>query len=255
MVVRAREVFQSEVAPVGVVSGSGIHLRPLLDHVVYEVAFSDAGLPAAGTAGHDGKFVFGWCGDVPVILQSGRIHLYEGFAPGVVASTVDALYGFGVRALVLTNAAGGLDEALAPGDLVAAEEVVSWRYTAHPFPERMRPAFVVPGCVATGTYIWMHGPCYETRAEIRALQQLGGMAVGMSVAPELERCLALGIRAGAVSCITNDCTTQEALSHAQVVDVAERASGELCGLLRGYIGAERTGRDVPVAGGPDCLDR
>lgn len=245
MVVPAREVFQSDVAPAGVVSGSGIHLRPLLDRVVREVTFPEAGLPAAGTAGHDGKFIFGWCGAAPVILQSGRIHLYEGHAPSVVAATVDALHAFGVRALVLTNAAGGLDEALAPGDLVAAEEVLAWRYRAHPFPERLRPAFVVPGCVATGVYIWMHGPCYETRAEIRALQHMGGMAVGMSLMPELQRCQALGIRAGAVSCITNDCTTQEALSHAQVVDVAERASGELCGLLRGYLGA---GPDAP-----ECL--
>ena len=237
MVISAREVFQSDVAPVGVVSGSGIHLRPLLDRVIHEVSFPAAGLPAAGTSGHDGTFIFGWCGDAPIILQSGRIHLYEGHPPAVVASTVDALHGFGVRSLVLTNAAGGLDEVLAPGDLVAAEAVLAWRFRAHPFPERLRPTFIVPGCVATGTYVWMHGPCYETRAEIRALQRMGGMAVGMSVLPELERCQALGMRAGAVSCITNDCTAQETLSHAQVVAVAEQASGELCGLLRGYLGA------------------
>ena len=237
MVINARALFQTDLPPVGVVSGSGIHLRPLLDRVVQEIAFTEAGLPAAGTAGHDGAFIFGWSGATPVILQSGRIHLYEGHPPEVVTATIDALHGFGVRSLILTNAAGGLDPALQPGDLVAAEEVLAWRYRPHSFPERLRPPFIVPGCVATGTYIWMHGPCYETPAEIHALQQMGGMAVGMSVLPELTRCLALGIRAGAVSCITNDCTSHEALSHAQVVAVAERASGELCGLLRGVLAA------------------
>lgn len=235
MVEDCSEVFRPGEQPAGIVSGSGINLRPLLDEVIREVSFTRAGIPAAGTAGHAGVFVFGRCGDVPVILQSGRLHLYEGHDYETAVSAVDALYRFGVRALILTNAAGGLDEALAPGDLVAAEEVLSWRFQAHAFPERMRPAFVVPGCTAAGAYIWMHGPCYETRAEIRALQHMGGATVGMSAAAELERCQALGIRAGIVSCVTNDCTSQQSLSHAEVVTVAERASGELCGLLRDYL--------------------
>lgn len=227
--------FPPGSAPVGVVSGSGIHLRPLLDEVLREIPFPDAGLPAAGTAGHEGRFVFGYCGGVPVVLQSGRLHLYEGYEMAVAVAPVDALHRFGVRSLVLTNAAGGLDPALAPGDLVAAEEIIPWRYTAHRFPDRMRPAFVVPGCTAAGTYAWMHGPCYETRAEIRALQAMGATTVGMSAAAELERCQALGMRAGIISCVTNDCTSQESLSHAQVVVVAERASGELCEMLRDYL--------------------
>ena len=95
---------------------------------------------------------------------------------------VDALYRFGVRSLVLTNAVGGLDPALAPGDLVAAEEIIPWRYTAHRFPDRMRPAFVVPGCTAAGPMPGCHGPCYETPRGIRALQAMGATTVGMSAA-------------------------------------------------------------------------
>ena len=159
-----------------------------------------------------------------------------------MTATVDALHGFGVERLILTNAAGGLEPDLAPGDWVAAERVLAWRFGAHAFPEQMTPDFIVPGCRATGTYIWMHGPCYETRAEIRALQTLGGRTVGMSVAPELERCQHLGMRAGVVSCVTNNCTTQEPLSHLQVVDAAQKASEHLCDILRGFIGDPERGR-------------
>ncbi len=230
-------VFDPGEHPIGIVSGSGIHLRPLLDEVLAEVPFVDVeGLTRATVAGHDGSFVFGRCGGAPVLLQAGRIHLYEGHAPAAVAATVDALHRFGVRTLILTNAAGGLEPSLMPGDWVAADSVLAWRYRDHRFPDRMTPDFLVPGCRATGTYIWMHGPCYETRAEIRALQAMGGMTVGMSVALELERCQALSIRAAVVSCVTNNCTTQESLQHAQVVEAAARASAHLCAILRGHIG-------------------
>lgn len=241
MVVRAADIFGAGPAPVGIVSGSGIHLRPLLDEILREISFEAAGVPAAGTAGHEGRFIFGRCGGLPLILQSGRIHLYEGHSIDAVTSTVDALYQMGVRSVILTNAAGGLDEVLSPGDLVAVEEVRAWPFRGHAFPERMCPAFVVPGCTASGVYVWMHGPCYETRAEIQALQRLGATCVGMSLAAEVERCQQLGIRAGAISCVTNDCTTQESLSHAQVVAVAERASDELCTIIRACLMADADG--------------
>lgn len=237
MVKETVEIFGEGACPTGIVSGSGIHLRPLLDEVLLELPFAAvAGVARASVAGHDGVFLFGRCGGRPIILQSGRIHLYEGHAPEVVAGTVDALHRFGAGSLILTNAAGGLEESLAPGDWVAADTVRAWRFRGHPFPETMTPDFIVPGCRAQGTYIWMHGPCYETRAEIRALQAMGGKTVGMSVAPELERCQALGMRAAVVSCVTNNCTTQESLSHVQVVQAAEHASEHLCVLLRDFIG-------------------
>ena len=237
MVKRAGTPFRRGETPVGIVSGSGIHLRPLLDEVLLELPFAEVdGVAAATVAGHDGSFVFGRCEGLPLVLQSGRIHLYEGHAPDAVAATADALHGFGVRTLILTNAAGGLEESLVPGDWVAADSVLAWRFQGHTFPERMIPDFLVPGCRTTGTYSWMHGPCYETRAEIRALQAMGGKTVGMSVALELERCQQRGIRAGVVSCVTNNCTAQEPLSHAQVVETAARASAHLCGILRGFIG-------------------
>lgn len=239
MVVDIEAIFgPGSIRPIGIVSGSGIHLRPLLDEVLLELPFADVeGVTAAAVAGHEGTFVFGRCGALPVLLQSGRIHLYEGHTLATVTAPVNALHRFGVRTLVLTNAAGGLAADLVPGDWVAADAVLAWRFQGHAFPARMVPDFIVPGCRAVGTYIWMHGPCYETRAEIGALQQMGGATVGMSIAPEIERCHQLGMRAGVVSCVTNNCTTQESLLHAQVVEAAARASEHLCGLLRDFIGA------------------
>jgi purine-nucleoside phosphorylase len=237
MVSDSLDVFSGEAAPIGVVSGSGINLRPLLDEVCGERSFADAaGISGSGIVGHDGLFVFGRCGGVPVILQAGRIHVYEGHAPAQVASTINTLYDFGVRKLILTNAVGGLDPSLSPGDLVAARRIETWRYRNHPFPACMEPELIVPGCDASGTYIWMHGPCYETRAEIQALQRMGGLTVGMSLPLELARCQQLGVAAGVVSCVTNDCTRHdEALTHAQVVDTANQASRRLSDLLRRFI--------------------
>ncbi len=237
MVSDSLDVFSGEAAPIGVVSGSGINLRSLLDEVCGERSFSDAaGISGSGIVGHDGLFIFGRCGGVPVILQAGRIHVYEGHAPAQVASTVDTLYDFGVRKVILTNAVGGLDSSLSPGNLVAASRIETWPYRNHPFPASMEPDLIVPGCDASGTYIWMHGPCYETRAEIHALQKMGGLTVGMSLPLELARCQQRKISAGVVSCVTNDCTRHdEALTHRQVVETATKASRHLSDLLRRYI--------------------
>ena len=237
------DVFSGEPPPLGIVSGSGINLRSLLDEVREERSFADAGaISGSGIAGHDGVFVFGRCDGVPVIVQAGRIHLYEGHTPAQVAATIDTLYGFGVRKLILTNAVGGLSSSLLPGDLVAARRVKTWPCRRCSLPDSMEPEFVVPGCDAAGTYIWMHGPCYETRAEIKALQRMGGLTVGMSLPLELARCQQLGVAVGVVSCVTNDCTRHdEALTHRQVVATATKASHRLANLLRRYIvGSDET---------------
>ncbi len=237
------DYFGANESPVGVVSGSGLNLRSLLDEEAGAVSFSEVlGLPGAAVKGHDGIFRFGRCGEVPLILQSGRIHLYEGHPPASVASTVDALHRFGVRRLLLTNAVGGLSPDLPLGALVGATEIKAWPFRHHRFSFSGRPAVMVPGCDAEGTYYWMHGPCYETRAEITALQRLGGLTVGMSLPLELERCEALGVAGGVVSCVTNDCTQPQAVvTHDEVVRTAEKASTRLAALLRRCINDWKVG--------------
>lgn len=90
----------------------------------------------------------------------------------------------------------------------------------------------MPGCEHAGTYIWVHGPSYETQAEIRAFRVLEGSCVGMSTAPEMARCRELGIRTGVISCITNTCGSAIPLRHKDVVDAAAQASHKVRAVIR-----------------------
>lgn len=221
-------------ADIGVVAGSGVVLDALLNSVEARVPFAEVpGLHASTVSGHAGGFVFGSCLGKNVVLQSGRLHIYEGLPLEAVTATVDALASYGVHAIVFTNAAGGLKESMAPGDLMAATKIV--RMPCHRWEYRLgalHPTIRLSGCDHEGVYLWVHGPSYETRAEIRALQQLGGHAVGMSTAPEIQRCEELGIQTAAISCITNNCCTPIRLIHEHVVQTAGQASARLVKTIR-----------------------
>lgn len=223
---------------IGFVAGSGIDLVPLLDTIVKRVSFGDlSGLFAPSVEGHDGEFLVGRCGRTPLIVQRGRLHFYEGYHFGEVTRTVDALAEMGVVTVVFTNAAGGLRESLAPGAILAATRIETLRCARWDYqPASFCPSFVLDGADGSGTYCWVPGPNYETRAEIGMLQSRGADAVGMSTAPELLRCQQLGIAAGALSCITNNCLSPQKLSHTEVVSVASQASERLCRILRAWIG-------------------
>ncbi len=225
-------------SPFGIVAGSGIDLAALLDEESARVPFSEIpGLIPSGVPGHSGQYLHGRCGGIPIVVQSGRLHFYEGQDYGGVTRTVDVMAGFGVKAIVFTNAAGGLRPEMSAGDLLAVDSIrpfVPYRG----WPEQAElpsPDFTIPGCDHTGTYVWVHGPSYETRAEIAALQHLQGSAVGMSTAPEASRCRELGIQTGAISCITNNCCQPQHLTHEHVVETARRASERIVDLVRGFL--------------------
>lgn len=223
-------------AAVGIVSGSGIEMGSLLDRIRAEYPFHAWPRLAKGNVpGHACRFIEGNCGNIPIVLQCGRLHLYEGFSFEEVVRTVDVLHELGARTVIFTNAAGGLRPEMRPGDLVAASVVRPWRWRHAVLPESISPNFIVGGCDHVGAYHWMHGPCYETRAEVAALQRLGGATVGMSTAPELVRCQALGIRAAVVSCVTNVCGVGETITHERVVETARRSSSALCRVIRGAL--------------------
>lgn len=224
-------------APVGIVSGSGLDLTGLLDTVTARQPFSAvSGLDHGAVPGHDYAFIHGRCGTCPIVLQQGRRHVYEGLPHADVVRTVDVLHGFGVDTILFTNVVGGLLSDLRPGDLVAVSALTPWPYVAWPGQPRTIPTdFRLPGCHTTGVYYWMHGPCYETRAEITALQCQGAAVVGMSTAPEAARCRELGLRTAVVSCVTNVCGAPQALTHEHVLAVARRASGDLTALIRSVL--------------------
>ena len=219
--------------PVAIVAGSGIDLMPLLDTVSEELPFSAiSGLGLTDVAGHPGFFIKGRCDGHPVIVQSGRRHHYEGLSYAEVVSTVDVLRDWGVGGILFTNAAGGLVPAYGPGTLMAIDRIQPWPSSRIALPTMLELDWTAPSLANKGSYAWVHGPCYETRAEIYALQQLGNQVVGMSTAPEVHRCHELGLLAGGISCITNACGGDHILTHEEVLHVARRATTELCAVLR-----------------------
>ena len=237
----------STSALLGIVAGSGIAIEGLLDDETHRMPFGGVpGLRAGSAEGHSHVFVHGSHGGYRVVLQCGRLHLYEGLSYAEVVRPVDVLHHAGVRTILFTNAAGGLLPEMEPGDLLAVDRVLRGpcRYwpedpcSTHGLePEVLLTDYRVPGCAFTGAYYWVPGPCYETRAEIAMMQRLGASAVGMSAAPELKRCRELGIRAGIVSCVTNSCCRPQVLTHAQVLNAARAASQKLADTIRRAIPA------------------
>ncbi len=219
---------------IAIVTGSGLELGGLLDRPVWEKPFSAfEHCSPAQVAGHPGTFAAGECAGVPLILQRGRRHIYEGIGFDELTAPVRALAAMGVECVVFTNAAGGLLPELEPGHLLAVERVITWPCRRWPEqPGELLPDWLVPACDATGVYAWVHGPSYETRAEIGALRSMGAGAVGMSTAPEMAAAHRLGLRTAVVSCITNTCCRVQRLTHDHVLATARDASARLCALLR-----------------------
>jgi purine-nucleoside phosphorylase len=135
-------------ATLAVVAGSGLDLLPLLDEVLEELSFRDVpGLEAAGVTGHAGRFVFGRSEGVQVILQCGRLHLYEGFDYEQATKPVVALHDFGAHSIIFTNAAGGLLPDMQPGELMATDALHLWPYAGWNLPSKIvAPDFVPEGC-------------------------------------------------------------------------------------------------------------
>jgi purine-nucleoside phosphorylase len=219
------------------------------------IAFADiAGLFPATVHGHLGRLSVGLWDDIPLLLFLGRLHFYEGHSREVVTKPVRIAAGFGIKNLILTNAAGGINPALVPGDLMAIRRHIkliggdSWpdlaansKADSHsPYSPRLLEVMQTQEALAgrilpTGVYAALTGPSYETPAEIRALAACGADAVGMSTALEAETAADLGLEVAAISCVTNAAAglTAGLLSHAEVVDNA-RLGVQRLGTILGH---------------------
>jgi len=247
----------------GITMGSGLSgLAARIENPI-QIAYSDLeGWPVPTVRGHSGHVVAGELGGVPVIGFSGRVHLYEGGDPPRVGFYVRVAGMTGVSTLVISNAAGAINDGFAPGELMLLRDHINLTGTnplagpARPreprFPD-MTAAYdqdlrdVFRECAAElgttlheGVYAAVHGPSYETPAEIRMLRTLGADAVGMSTVPEVIVARATGIRCAAVSCLTNHAAgiTGEPLSHQEVIQVGrqcEVALGDLVALAVGRL--------------------
>ncbi|MBI3050645.1 MAG: purine-nucleoside phosphorylase [Acidobacteria bacterium] len=246
---------------VAVVLGSG--LGEAADALAEATTIPYADLPhwpVARVVGHPGRLVIGRFAGRSVAALAGRVHLYEGHGPADVVFAIRVMGRLGVRVLVLTNAAGGVNTALRAGTLMIIDDHINLlgvNPLAGENDERFGPRFPdmtevysrrlravadeaaaargVP--VAHGVYAAWPGPSYETPAEIRYLRTAGADAVGMSTVPEAIAARHMGIEVLGISCITNMAAgvLPQPLRHEEVLDTARRVRGAFTALLEGIV--------------------
>ncbi len=209
-----------------------------------------------------GRLVLGEVNGEPVVAMQGRVHSYEGYASTQVAFPARVLCALGIRALVVTNAAGGINAQLTPGDLMVITDHINlsgWNALTGANDERLGPRFpdmshaYSPAlrerllessrrtgvALRQGVYAMVAGPSYETPAEIRMLRTLGADAVGMSTVPEVVAARHMGVPVAGVSCITNFAAGlgDKPLTHEEVAETAERVKGAFSALLADFLSA------------------
>ncbi|MFZ0284987.1 MAG: purine-nucleoside phosphorylase [Terriglobales bacterium] len=255
---------QSALRPkIGVVLGSG--LGAFADELseAVRVPYSQIpSFPRSTAIGHAGQMVIGKAGDVSVAVMQGRVHLYEGYTAEQVGFPVRVLGRMGIKALILTNAAGGINEKYKRGALVVISDHINLQ-GQNPLvgvsDERFGPRFPdmtqaywkpyrvmaldaaqkLGKTVHEGVYAGLLGPSYETPAEVRYLRAIGADVVGMSTIAEVIAARQMGIKVLAISCVTNMAAgiLDQPLNHQEVLDTAERMKGDFAALLRAVIPA------------------
>ncbi len=246
---------------IGLVLGSG--LGGFADELSEATKIPYANIPffpRSTAVGHVGQMVIGKVGDVSVAAMQGRVHLYEGYSPQEVTFPTRVFGSMGVRALILTNAAGGINLEYKQGALVVIADHINLqghnplvgpnddRWGTR-FPD-MTQAYWKPYreivllaahrlgmTVYQGVYAGLLGPSYETPAEIRYLRTIGADLVGMSTIPEVIVARHMGIKVLAISCVTNMAAgiSDEVLDHEDVLKTADRVKGDFMALLRAVL--------------------
>ena len=239
---------------IGIVLGSG--LGALVDKFENkeEIPYSEIpNFPVVSVEGHKGSLLLGTIGDKTVLAMQGRFHYYEGYTMKEVTYPIFVMKMLGIEKIIVTNACGGINTEFEPGDLMIINDFIN--LTANNpligsnderfgprFPDMSEPykknLMDLAKNVADkkglkykeGVYAHFTGPYYETAAEIRAYGKMGADAIGMSTVPETIIGNYLGMKVLGIACITNMATGIQKCkhSHANVVDVANRASANLC---------------------------
>jgi purine-nucleoside phosphorylase len=218
------------------------------------------GFPRSTAVGHAGQLVVGKVGSVEVAVMQGRVHFYEGYAAKEVVFPMRVLGRLGIRSVILTNAAGGIDLGYKQGALVVIRDHINLQGAnplIGPNDERFGPRF--PDMtqaywkqyreialseakrlgieVHEGVYAALSGPSYETSAEIRYLRTIGADLVGMSTVPETIVARHMGIRVLGISCVTNMAAgiLDQTINHAEVMETGERVKTRFIALLRAVI--------------------
>lgn len=250
-----------DVPAIGVVLGSG--LGDFADRLESKTEIATSSIPhfAKSTVeGHAGKLIFGTLSGVNILAVKGRVHYYEGYSLEQVTYVIRLMHTLGVRSLIVTNAAGGINPVFTPGDLMIITSQINF-FFVNPlqganddllgprFPDMVsdydqeyiaiaeKAALQLGVRTQRGVYCAGSGPTYETRSEVKMFQKIGADAVGMSTVPEVIVAKHQGMRVLGISCITNLGTgiSQTRLSHDEVTVTANRVKHSFQLLLTAII--------------------
>jgi len=246
-IVRGKTDFKPCVA---LVLGSGLGGYASEIDAVASVSYNDIkGFPVSTVPGHQGRFVFGYVGNVPVVIMQGRVHYYEGYNVSDVVLPIRLMGLLGAETLFLTNAAGSLNKAFAAGDFVLIRDHIMYGVPSPLVGENIEElgtrfpdmstiynnnlcALILSAASSLGiklhegVYIQTSGPNFETPAEIRAYAALGADVVGMSTACEAVAANHMGMRVCGISCVSNLAAGISAvpLTHDEVQEMADKAA-------------------------------
>ena len=260
--VAAVRTYTASAPVIGIVLGSGLGAYADALQGLLKVPYTALPhMPGSKVVGHAGNLCFGLVNGTSVVCMQGRAHPYEGHPLWQAVHGARVMARLGAQAVLLTNAAGGLDTAWAPGDLMAITDHLnltgqsllvgendaalgprfpdmSEAYDKRILAALARAAASTGITLREGVYAGLMGPTYETPAEICMLQLLGAKAVGMSTVHEVVALRHMGVRVGALSCITNlgAGLGHEKLEHSDVEAVAKTRHADLIRLLDGWIG-------------------
>ena len=242
---------------IGLVFGSGLGDYAQAMQIEETLEYSDIeGFPVSTVSGHKGRFLFGYVEGVPVVAMQGRVHYYEGYPMQDVVLPVRLMGKMGVRKLILTNAAGGVNYDFHPGTLMVItdhitslvpspligpnEDSLGTRFPdmSEVYSKRLREIIKKAGgntgvTLKEGVYVQFTGPAYETPAEIRMCRAIGGDAAGMSTACEAMAAHHMGIEVCGISCITNLAAgmSDQPLDHKEVQETADKVSADFTRLI------------------------
>lgn len=245
--VKEKITFEPKVA---LVLGSGLGDYADSIRVEAELPYGEIeGFPVSTVPGHDGKFIFGYVGEVPVVCMKGRVHYYEGYPISDVVLPTRLMYLMGARVLFLTNASGGVNPDYKAGDLMLMTDHIAC-FVPNPLMGENAPELgvrfpdmseiydndlrqIIKDCaqkenipLQEGVYLQLTGPSYESPAEVRMLKTLGADAVGMSTAVEAIAANHLGMKICGISCVCNPAAglSPQPLTHEEVQEAANKTA-------------------------------
>lgn len=251
----------NKLPKIAIILGSG--LGSLADDIKDKIVlpYKDIpNFPVSTVAGHKGELIFGKLNDVDIVAMNGRFHYYEGYDLKETTYPIRIFSLLGIETLILTNAAGGINETFKKGDLMIINDQLSFFAESAlrgPNMDEFGDRFIdmsttydkeyinilkeiminITGDYHEGVYAYMKGPTYETPAEIRALRTLGADAVGMSTVPEAVVAHHSGIKCAGITCITNMAAgvTNDILSHEEVKEAANKVEQTFKKLISEFV--------------------